>query len=110
MRERSRPTVTGNTRNKCLTVIFNSLIKVLEEAKDEEVPAALNEALRALLGSIEDPEGLNMLMLLLHGWYAHLVLKSCSFPTCDAQDKKRCTAALGERLRPVLHLLRGVRA
>ncbi|KAF8131842.1 armadillo-type protein [Boletus edulis] len=61
-------TVAGNALSKRLIVILNALIKVLEEDEDEELLAALDEALRALLRSIEDPEGLNTLMLLLLGW------------------------------------------
>lgn len=61
-------TVAGNALSKRLTVILNALIKVLEEEEDEELLVALDETLRALLGSIEDPEGLNTLMLLLLGW------------------------------------------
>ncbi|KIJ11894.1 hypothetical protein PAXINDRAFT_157123 [Paxillus involutus ATCC 200175] len=61
-------TVAGNALSKRLTVILNALVKVLEDEKEEELLTALDEALRALLGSIEDPEGLNTLMLLLLGW------------------------------------------
>ena len=103
-------TVAGNALSKRLTVILSALIKVLEEEKDEELLAASDEALRALLGSIKDPEGLNTLMLLLLGWYAYSVLMARSFLICDVQDKKRCTDAPGERLRSVFRLLRGVRA
>ncbi|KAF9234000.1 armadillo-type protein [Melanogaster broomeanus] len=61
-------TVAGNALSKRLTVILNALVKVLEDEKDEELLGALDEALRALLESIGDPEGLNTLMLLLLGW------------------------------------------
>ncbi|KIJ63493.1 hypothetical protein HYDPIDRAFT_175892 [Hydnomerulius pinastri MD-312] len=61
-------TVAGNALSKRLTVILSALVKVLEDEEDEELLAALDEALRALLASIEDPEGLNTLMLLLLGW------------------------------------------
>ncbi|KAF8553713.1 ARM repeat-containing protein [Imleria badia] len=61
-------TVAGNALSKRLTVILTALVEVLEEEKDEELLGALDEALRALLASIEDPEGLNTLMLLLLGW------------------------------------------
>ncbi|KAG9312356.1 armadillo-type protein [Chiua virens] len=61
-------TVAGNALSKRLTVILNALVNVIEEDKDEELGDALYETLRALLGSIEDPEGLNTLMLLLLGW------------------------------------------
>ncbi|KAI6117782.1 armadillo-type protein [Pisolithus croceorrhizus] len=61
-------TVAGNALSKRLTVILNALVKVFEEDNDEELLGAIDETLRALLGSIEDPEGLNTLMLLLLGW------------------------------------------
>lgn len=61
-------TVAGNALSKRLTMILNTLVKVFEEDEDRELLAALDEALRALLGSIEDSEGLNTLMLLLLGW------------------------------------------
>ncbi|KAH7883448.1 armadillo-type protein [Phlebopus sp. FC_14] len=61
-------TVAGNALSKRLTVILSALVKVLEDESEEELLAALDEALRALLGSIEDPEGLNTLMLILLGW------------------------------------------
>ncbi|KAI9456472.1 hypothetical protein HD554DRAFT_1846523 [Boletus coccyginus] len=57
-----RVTTVFNAR---LTVILNALVKVLEEDEDEELRVALDEALRVLLGSTEDPEGLNTLMVLL---------------------------------------------
>ena len=72
-------TVAGNALSRRLTVILNALVKVLEEDKDDELRDALDEALRALLASIDDPEGLNTLMLLLLGWYVYSVLAySCS--------------------------------
>lgn len=63
-------TVAGNALSKRLTVILNAIVNVLEgrSAPDEELKAAVNEALEALLGSINDAEGLNTLMLLLLGW------------------------------------------
>lgn len=61
-------TVAGNALSKRLTMILNTLVKVFEEDEDRELLAALDEALRALLGSIEDSEGLNTSMLLLLGW------------------------------------------
>ncbi|KAI5995298.1 armadillo-type protein [Pisolithus orientalis] len=61
-------TVAGNALSKRLSVILNALVKVFEEDEDEELLGATDEALRALLGSIEDPEGLNTLMMLLLGW------------------------------------------
>ena len=102
-------TVAGNALSKRLTVILGALIKVVEEEKDEELLAALDEALRALLASIEDPEGLNTLMLLLLGWYTYSVLIARSFLICDGQDKRRRADASGERLRSVCHVLRRIR-
>ncbi|EGO00628.1 hypothetical protein SERLA73DRAFT_71629 [Serpula lacrymans var. lacrymans S7.3] len=64
-------TVAGNALSKRLTIILSALVKVLEDGQDEEVKDAVDEALRALLASISDPEGLNTLMLLLLGWAKH---------------------------------------
>ncbi|KAL4068779.1 armadillo-type protein, partial [Scleroderma yunnanense] len=61
-------TVAGNALSRRLNVILNALVRIFEEDKDEELLDALDEALRALLGSVEDLEGLNTLMLLLLGW------------------------------------------
>ncbi|OJA10082.1 hypothetical protein AZE42_06300 [Rhizopogon vesiculosus] len=61
-------TVAGNALSKRLNVILGALVKVLEDDEDDELRSAIDEALRALLASIEDPEGLNTLMLLLLGW------------------------------------------
>ncbi|KAG7093730.1 hypothetical protein E1B28_007382 [Marasmius oreades] len=64
--------VAGDALSKRLTVILNSLVKVVEEEnEDEELKAAVDEALRALLGSINDSEGLNTLMMTLLGWTKH---------------------------------------
>jgi replicative DNA helicase len=75
--------VAGNALSRRLTVILNALVKEKEEAKadDEELKEAIDEAQRALFGAIDDPEGLNTLMLLLLGWFViHLlsVLSSSS--------------------------------
>ena len=61
-------TVAGNALSKRLVVILNSLVKVVEENEDEELGAAVDEALRALLASVNDAEGLNTLMMTLLGW------------------------------------------
>lgn len=62
-------TVAGNALSKRLTIILTALVKVIEDEKDEELRSAVDEALRALFGSINDPEGLNTLMMLLMGWF-----------------------------------------
>ncbi|KZT22524.1 ARM repeat-containing protein [Neolentinus lepideus HHB14362 ss-1] len=61
-------TVAGNALSKRLTAILNSLVKELESNPEDELRDAMDEALRSLLASINDPEGLNTLMLLLLGW------------------------------------------
>jgi hypothetical protein len=64
-------TVAGNALSKRLTVILSALVKVLEDGGlEEELEEAISEALRALFASIDDPEGLHTLMLLLLGWWA----------------------------------------
>ncbi|KAJ4478479.1 armadillo-type protein [Lentinula aciculospora] len=66
-------TVAGNALSKRLTAVLNSIVKVQEgrPAPDEELGDAVDEALRALLASVSDAEGLNTLMLLLLGWVKH---------------------------------------
>jgi hypothetical protein len=65
--------VAGAALNKRLTVILNAVVRVLEgpEGGDEELREAIEEALRALLDSVSDSEGLNTLMLILLGWAKH---------------------------------------
>lgn len=63
-------TVAGTALSRRLTVILNALVKVLEdETIDDELRAAVDEAIKALFESISDAEGLNTLMMLLLGWY-----------------------------------------
>ncbi|PCH35750.1 ARM repeat-containing protein [Wolfiporia cocos MD-104 SS10] len=67
-------TVAGTALSKRLTVVLAAFAKVRESSDvetDEELKSAVAEAIRALLGSICDPEGLNTLMLLLLGWAKH---------------------------------------
>ncbi|KAH7908270.1 armadillo-type protein [Hygrophoropsis aurantiaca] len=64
-------TVAGNALSKRLTVILSALVKVVEEDKDAELLAAIDEAMRALLSAVQDSDGLNTLMLLLLGWAKH---------------------------------------
>ncbi|KAI0944136.1 hypothetical protein AcV7_002042 [Taiwanofungus camphoratus] len=66
-------TVAGNALSKRLIVILTALIKVKEspDIEDDDLRTAVDEAVRALLASICDPEGLNTLMLLLLGWAKH---------------------------------------
>jgi hypothetical protein len=65
-------TVAGNALSKRLTVVLTALVKVTEsstiDSVDEELRIAADDAIVALLSSINDSEGLNSLMLLLLGW------------------------------------------
>ncbi|KAL1662308.1 armadillo-type protein [Schizophyllum commune] len=61
-------TVAGNALSKRLTVIIQALVRVLEETQDDELQEAADEALRALLSSINDLEGLNTVMMVLLDW------------------------------------------
>ena len=65
-------TVAGNALSRRLTVMLNSLVKVMEDEIDDELREAVDEAINALFSSINDPEGLNTLMMLLLDWYALL--------------------------------------
>ncbi|KAF8883249.1 armadillo-type protein [Infundibulicybe gibba] len=65
-------TVAGNALSRRLTVILSSVVKVVEdESNSDELQTAVDEALRALLASINDAEGLNTLMMMLLGWAKH---------------------------------------
>ena len=67
--------VAGAALSRRLTVILNALVKMhegKEVEEDEELKSAVDEAIRALMASICDPEGLNTLMLLLLEWYVYL--------------------------------------
>ncbi|KAJ7600549.1 armadillo-type protein [Mycena floridula] len=60
------PTLTAlpmTALSKRLTVILGALVRVIEEDKNEELLVAADEALRALLASISDNEGLNTTMM-----------------------------------------------
>jgi hypothetical protein len=64
-------TVAGSALSKRLTVVLTALVKIIEstdDSTDEELRNAVDEAVRALLSSVSDLEGLNTLMLLLLGW------------------------------------------
>lgn len=61
-------TVAGNALSKRLSSVLTPLVKSLDKEQDAEVREELNGAIRALLASIEDMEGLHSLMMLLLGW------------------------------------------
>ncbi|KAI0035599.1 ARM repeat-containing protein [Vararia minispora EC-137] len=67
-------TVAGNALSKRLTVILTALAKMTESLRkepDEELQEAITEAIKALMSSVDDAEGLNTLMLILLGWIKH---------------------------------------
>jgi hypothetical protein len=61
-------TVAGNALSKRLSSVLTPLVKSLDKEQAPDVREELNGAIRALLGSIEDNEGLHSLMMLLLGW------------------------------------------
>ncbi|KAJ7760500.1 armadillo-type protein [Mycena metata] len=85
-------TVAGGALSRRLSVILSALVRVVEDDKDEELQAAVDEAIRALFASISDAEGLNTLMLLLLGWAKHETPKrrvsACNFFAifCEESD------------------------
>ncbi|WVQ78061.1 hypothetical protein IAT38_000142 [Cryptococcus sp. DSM 104549] len=60
--------VAGSALNKRLDTVLGALVKSLEKEKDEEVLEELNSAIESLLESVEDPEGVHLLEMLLIGW------------------------------------------
>ncbi|KAJ7077832.1 armadillo-type protein [Mycena belliarum] len=64
-------TVAGGALSRRLSVIMSALVRVVEDNQDEELQAAVDEAIRALFASVSDAEGLNTLMMLLLGWAKH---------------------------------------
>lgn len=63
-------TVAGTALSKRLTVILTALVGGLESNPMPEVKEAIDEAITAIVSSIDDNEGLHTLMMLLIGWYA----------------------------------------
>ena len=61
-------TVAGSALNKRLSAIVTALVNTLDSNPSGEVKEAANEAIVALLSSVADLEGLNVLMLHLLGW------------------------------------------
>lgn len=64
-------TVAGAALSRRLNVILKGLVKMHEGKEiqeDDELKDAIDEAIRALLSSVSDAEGLNVLMLVLLEW------------------------------------------
>jgi hypothetical protein len=68
--------VAGSALSRRVTIILETLVKEEERLSDdeEELQDAITEAETAVLASIQDPEGLNTVMMLLLSW---LVSESC---------------------------------
>ncbi|KAF8317653.1 ARM repeat-containing protein [Clavulina sp. PMI_390] len=64
-------TVAGSALSKRLVPVVTGLITSLETEQDAETVEAVQGALEALVGSIDDIEGLHSLMMLLLGWCKH---------------------------------------
>ena len=60
-------TVAGNALNRRLSQILDALQKSAESEEDDETKETLNAAVRAVLASVHDTEGLHMLMIHLLG-------------------------------------------
>ena len=64
------PCVSGHRSWQCAESEINSDTEFTGQSLgDNELHGAVEEALRALFSSVDDPEGLNTVMLLLLGWY-----------------------------------------
>lgn len=61
-------TVAGDALSKRLTPIMNAVTKAMEDGGEDELVNAVDEAIEALMGAIEDAEGLNTSMMILLGW------------------------------------------
>ena len=68
--------IVGHCGWKCSqsqAVILGALVKTLEDGPESELAEAADEALKAILSSISDAEGLHTLMMLLIGWCVALL-------------------------------------
>lgn len=61
-------TVAGSALSRRLSQVLGSLVNFMEQDNEEELAQAIEEAVRALLGSLSDAEGLNNLMMILLDW------------------------------------------
>lgn len=61
-------TVAGEALSKRLSSVLKPLVKSMENEKDDQITAEVQTAIRALLSSIEDEEGMETLQTLLLGW------------------------------------------
>ncbi len=61
-------TVAGSALSKRLATVMTPLVGSMETETAEDIRTEVDGALRALLASIEDGEGLHSLMMTLIGW------------------------------------------
>lgn len=61
-------TVAGPALSRRLNQVLGALVGFMEQDNNEGLSQALDEAIRALLGSLSDAEGLNNLMMILLDW------------------------------------------
>ena len=61
-------TVAGTALSRRLTQLLTALAGARENEMNEETRVSVDDAISALVGSVEDAEGLHSLMMLLLGW------------------------------------------
>lgn len=60
--------VAGSALNRRIDTLLSALVKSLEANPSEDVKPDLEEAIEALCASVEDSDGIHLLMMLLFGW------------------------------------------
>lgn len=99
-------TVAGNALSKRLNTILGALVPAIESERDSELLHDMNDAIKALLASISDAEGLNTLMLLLLGWSVVKVFLCSLMPDIHIQGERSHACSSNIRYAFVCHLLR----
>ena len=64
----SLASVAGTALNKRLNVVLEAISSALESGTSEDVAESIDEAIHAIMGAIEDAEGLHVLMTQLLEW------------------------------------------
>lgn len=64
----SLASVAGTALNKRLNVVLEAISSTLESGTSEDVAESIDEATHAIMGAIEDTEGLHVLMTQLLEW------------------------------------------
>lgn len=60
--------MAGPALTKKLSQVLTALVVAAESEKDEDTKIAVDDAIVALVGSIEDMEGIHSLMMILLSW------------------------------------------